>query len=271
MTAGTAIPRIGFGTFGRTGTEGIDAILYALETGYRHLDTAQSYDTEFECGEALARSGLKRNQVFVTTKVTGENCRPGRLVASLERSRDTLKLDRLDLALIHWPVGPGGRYDMGSYLDQLADAQSRGITGLIGVSNFTIEDLDAVEKLLGPKALATNQFERHPYLQNRKLVDYCAGHNIAVTCYLPLARGACAGDPVLEAIGKRYVATAHQIALAYSLTQGHVVIPTSGSPDRIEENFAAQDIHLTPDELAAIDARERNGRQVNPVWSPQWD
>lgn len=271
MTAGTAIPRIGFGTFGRNGTEGIDAILYALETGYRHLDTAQSYDTEFECGQALARSGLKRKDVFVTTKVTGENTRPGRLVTSLEKSRDTLKLDQLDLTLIHWPVGPSGRYDMGSYLDQLADAQSRGITRFIGVSNFTIADLEAVEKLLGPKALATNQFERHPYLQNRKLVDHCTAHGIAVTCYLPLARGACAGDPVLASIAKRYVATVHQIALAYSLSQGHIVIPTSGNHERIEENFAARNIHLTPDELAAIDARERNGRQVNPVWSPQWD
>lgn len=271
MPVSGAIPPMGFGTFGRNGDDGISAILFALETGYRHLDTAQSYDTEFECGEAIVRSGLKRDDVFVTTKVTHENCRPGRLVTSLERSRDTMKLDRIDLTLIHWPVGPSGRHDLGSCMDQLMDAQSRGITGLVGVSNFTIADLEAAEKLVGPNHLATNQFERHPYLQNRKLVAWCTAHNIEVTCYLPLARGACAADPVMGAIGKAHGANAHQIALAYSLNQGHVVIPTSSRTSRIAENFAARDIVLSPDELARIDALDRNGRQINPVWAPQWD
>jgi 2,5-diketo-D-gluconate reductase B len=265
------IPPMGFGTFGRTGDEGIAAILTALETGYRHLDTAQSYNTEYECGEALRRSGIPRADVFITTKVTGDNCRRGKLIDSLKKSRDNLGVDHIDLTLIHWPVGPSGQLDMPAYLEELMIAQKARITGLIGVSNFTIADLAAAEKLIGPGRLANNQFERHPYLQNRKLVADCARRGIAVTCYLPLARGACAGDPVLEPIAKAHDATVHQIALAYSLNQGHIVIPTSGKQDRIRENYAAKDIRLSADELAAIDALDRNGRQVNPVWSPEWD
>ena len=265
------IPRMGFGTFDRTGEAGTAIILHALETGYRHIDTAQSYGTEGECGEALRRSGLKRSDVFFTTKVTGENCQPGRMVASLEKSRDNLGVDRIDLTLIHWPVGPSGAFDKSSMFDQLLDAQSRGLTRLIGVSNFTIADLEETKPLLGNAKLATNQFERHLYLQNRKLVEYCQANGITVTCYLPLARGASAGDPVVEAIAQKHGATPHQIAMAFSLAQGHVVIPTSGKPERVEENFAAKDIRLSADEVAAIEKLDRNGRQINPVWSPKWD
>lgn len=271
MTVQAVIPPMGFGTFDRTGEAGTAIIELALETGYRHLDTAQSYGTEAECGEALRRSGLRRGDVFLTTKVTGENCRPGKMVTSLEKSRENLGVDRIDLTLIHWPVGPDGAFDKSSMFDQLLDAQSRGLTRLIGVSNFTIADLEETKPLLGHVRLATNQFERHPYLQNRKLVSYCQANGITVTCYLPLARGACAGDPVIEAIAERHGATPHQVALAFSLAQGHVVIPTSGKPERVRENFAASRLELSAQEVAAIEELDRNGRQINPVWSPEWD
>lgn len=271
MTTTNGIPPMGFGTFGRTGEAGIAALLVALETGYRHLDTAQSYGTEAECGAALRRSGLSRDEVFLTTKITGENLRRGRLIASLEKSRDTLGVDRLDLSLVHWPVGPAGRFDMAAYLPELVEAEARGITRRIGVSNFTIADLDEAERLIGGGRLATNQFERHPYLQNRRLVASCEARGIAVTCYLPLARGACAGDPVIEPIARRHGATAAQVALAFSLQQGHIVIPTSGRPERIRENYAARDLRLSEAEMAAIAASDRNGRQIDPAWAPAWD
>jgi 2,5-diketo-D-gluconate reductase B len=267
----SAIPPMGFGTFGRTGPAGVEAILCALETGYRHLDTAQSYGTERECGDALRRSGLARGEVFVATKVTDANCRHGRLIPSLERSRETIGIDTLDLTLIHWPVNPAGEIDMGGYLPELVEAQSLGITRLIGVSNFTIAHLEKVERLIGPGRLATNQVERHPYLQNRKLVAHCGRRGIAVTCYLPLARGRCAGDPVIEPIAQRHGATAHQIALAFSLNEGLIVIPTSGKPERIRQNYAARDIRLAEVEMNAIRSRDRNARQVDPVWAPDWD
>ena len=270
-TVPNRIPPLGFGTYGRTGSDGIDALLFALETGYRHLDTAQSYGTERECGEALRRSGLGRDEVFLTTKITGENCQPGKLIPSLERSAETLGIDQLDLTLIHWSVSPSGRLPMEDYLTELAKAQESGLSRLIGVSNFTIADLLDAEKILGPNRLATNQFERHPLLQNQILVDFCLAHSIAVTCYLPLARGACAGIPEMETIARAHAATVHQIALAYSLNQGLIVIPTSGHRDRIAENFAAATLQLTPTELSTIAALDRHERQINPIWSPAWD
>lgn len=265
------IPPIGFGTFGRTGEDGTEAILFALETGYRHLDTAQSYGTEPNCGEALRRSGLARAEVFLTTKITSDNCLPGQLIPSLRRSAESLGVDALDLTLIHWPVSPTGRLPMDAYLPELAEARKLGLSRLIGVSNFTIADLKRAAAILGPDRLATNQFERHPLFQNRKLVDFCSSQGIAVTCYLPLARGACAGIPEIEAIAKAHNATAHQIALAFSLAEGHIVIPTSGHHDRIAQNFAALDIALTETELATLRAADRHARQINPVWSPAWD
>ncbi len=265
------IPRMGFGTYGRTGEDGIAAILLALETGYRHLDTAQSYDTERECGLGLARSGLKRHEVFLTTKITGDNCAAGKLIPSLRASLDRLGVDQVDLTLIHWPVSPHGELPKQVYLAQLAEAHALGLTRLIGVSNFTIADLEASAAILGDVKIANNQFERHPYLQNNRLVDYCVANGIPVTCYLPLARGACLDDPVMTPMAERRGVSVHQIALAFSLTQGHIVIPTSGRHDRIVSNFSALDIALTGEEIAAIGALDRGARQVNPSWSPAWD
>ena len=266
-----AIPPIGFGTSGRTGDEGTEAILAALEIGYRHIDTAQTYGSEAQTGEALRRSGLGRGDVFVTTKITADNCHGGKLVNSLKRSNDTIGVDAVDLTLIHWPVSPGGPLPMATYLPELLEAQSLGLTRLIGVSNFTVADLAEAEAIIGRNKLATNQVERHPLLQNNVLVAECARQNIAVTCYLPLARGRCAGIAEIEAIARAHDATAHQIALAFSLNQGHVVIPTSGHRERIAENFAARSIQLSAAELATIAGLDRGERQVKPVWGPAWD
>lgn len=271
MTSSNNIPAMGFGTFDRRGEAGIAAIGYALELGYRHLDTAQSYETEAECGEALRRSGLTRSDVFLTTKVSGPNSVAGKLLPSLEQSAANLGVGAIDLTLIHWPVTSTGRLDMRAYLTELAEAQARGLTRLIGVSNFTIADLEEAKTVLGPGVLANHQFERHPFLQNQKLVNYCQYNGISVTCYLPLARGRCAGDPVIEQIAARHGATPHQIALAYSLNQGLIVIPTSSKHERIKENFEARDIVLSADELAAIAGCDKAERQINPSWGPAWD
>ncbi len=271
MQADHTIPPMGFGTYGRTGAEGVAAMLFALETGYRHLDTAQSYDTERECGEALRQSGLRRDEVFITTKISGANSARGKLIASLEQSRNTIGIDALDLTLIHWPVGPAGRLDMKGYLPELVEAQQRGLTRLVGVSNFTIADLVAAERLVGPGRIANNQFERHPLLQNDRLVNHCRANGIAVTCYLPLARGACAGNAAIETVAGRHGLTPHQVALAFSLNQGLVVIPTSGKRERIVENFAAGAVRLAADEIAMIAEQDRGERQIKPAWGPDWD
>lgn len=175
------MPLFGLGTFGRTGPDGIEAILAALEIGYRHLDTAQTYDTENECGVALRRCGLTREEVFVTTKISTDNFARGALLPSLRQSLDRLQLDQVDLTLIHWP-SPRGKVELAVYIEQIAEAQALGLTRMIGVSNFPIALLKQAQAILGDTKIVNNQFECHPYLQNDKLVNYCQNNNISVTC-----------------------------------------------------------------------------------------
>lgn len=272
MALMTSIPKIGFGTFDRTGDAGVEAIAYALETGYRHIDTAQSYGTEGECGRAIAGSGIPRDDIFVTTKITMENYGPGKLIPSLEKSLETLQLDAVNLTLAHWPYPPeDGPIPKGTFLKQLAEAQQQGLTGLIGFSNFTIADVNEAIDILGPDAIANDQFELHAYLQNTKLANHCAAHNIQVTCYCPLGQGLVVDDPVLGEIAKTHNAISSQIALAFLIAKGYVAIPTSGKKHRIESNFAASKITLTPADISRIEALDRNQRVINPDWGPDWD
>jgi 2,5-diketo-D-gluconate reductase B len=270
MSFEDVIPPMGFGTYGRTGPEGVAAIGTALEVGYRHLDTAQSYDTEREVGEAVRRSGLNRRDVFVTTKITPENFAKGALVPSLERSLETLQFDQIDLTLIHWP-SPNEEVPLPVYIEQLAEAHALGLTSLIGVSNFTIAHLKAAQAILGDKKIANNQFECNPYLQNKKLVNYCLANGISVTCYLPIARGTLRGDPALERIAAIHEATVEQVALAFEFATGLIAIPTSGRAERIKSNFAATRLTLTPAEIAEIETIDRGIRAIDPEWGPKWD
>lgn len=264
------MPLMGLGTFGRTGAEGRDAILAALEIGYRHIDTAQTYETEGECGEAFRLSGLKRSDIHFTTKISTENFGPGALVPSLRRSLDRLGLDQVDLTLLHWP-SPRGKVPLEVYVEQIGEAQVLGLTRNIGVSNFPIALLDAAQELLGDIRIVNNQFECHPYLQNKALVDHCRRAGVSVTCYLPIARGKLAGDPVLEPLAKSKNCSVEQLALAYNMARGLSVIPASANPDRLRTNFAAQALELTEADMAIIGGVERGTRYIDFDWAPQWD
>lgn len=270
MTKAAEIPILGFGTYGRNGAEGVEAILCALETGYRHIDTAQTYETEREVGEAVARSGLKREEVFVTTKISTDNYGKDALLPSLRRSLDQLDLEQVDLTLLHWPA-PNNSIPLAQYLEQLAEAQDAGLTRLIGVSNFTIELLEQAQRIIGMGRIATNQFELHPYLQNVKLAQFCQQRGVAVTCYLPIAHGTLSGDPELESIAAAHEATVAQVALAFERAKGYVAIPTSSKPERIRENFQSLQVTLSPDDIARIETLDRNGRRIDPDWGPDWD
>lgn len=264
------MPLMGLGTYGRRGSQGIDAILAALEIGYRHLDTAQSYDTERECGQALRQSGLQRAEVFVTTKIDMPNFAAGKLVPSLRRSLDELAMDYVDLTLIHWP-SPREEVPLAIYLEQIAEAQALGLTRTIGVSNFTIDLLERSRAILGHGAIANNQVECHPYLQNRKLVDFCDSVGISVTAYQPIAHGALKGDPTLEPLASAKGCTVEQLAIAYALARGPAAIPASGKIEHLASNFAAQDIALTPGDIATIASVDRGMRRIDPATSPAWD
>lgn len=264
------IPHMGFGTYGRTGPEGIDAMLVALETGYRHLDTAQDYGTEKEVGAAVQRAGLPRGDVFVTTKVATGNLGPGALVPSLRQSLDNLQLDQLDLALIHWP-SPNDALPLPVYIEQLAEAHALGLTRLVGVSNFTIAMLEEAQGILGDIPIANNQFELNPLMQNKKLANYCTEMGISVTCYLPIARGTLGDVPVIADIAARHAATPEQVALAFEFAKGYIAIPTSSRADRIRSNFQATELVLSDADMLAIAAADQGRRIIDPPWGPQWD
>ena len=264
------IPRMGFGTYGRKGAAGIDAMLVALETGYRHLDTAQDYGTEAEVGQSIRGSGLERAEVFVTTKIATGNLGADALVPSLRRSLDHLQVDQLDLTLIHWP-SPNNAVPLPVYIEQLAEAHALGLTRMIGVSNFTIALLAEAQGLLGDLKIANNQVELNPLLQNRTLANYCQSQGISVTCYLPIARGVLGDVPVIANIAARHAATPEQVALAFEFAKGYIAIPTSSRPDRIRANYLATKLVLSEAEIVAFEAVDRGQRVINPAWGPDWD
>lgn len=263
------IPSLGFGTYGRTGSTGIAAIGFAIETGYRHIDTAQSYGNESEVGAAVSQSDLPRDQLWVTTKIDTANFATGRLIPSLERSIETLG-GPVDLTLIHWP-SPNHEIALPVYLDQIAKAQELGLTRFIGVSNFTIDLLKQAQALLGQTAILTNQIELNPLFKNKKIADHCQSAGILITCYQPIAKGRLSGEPTIEAVAKKHAATSEQVALAWELAKGYVAIPTSSKQARIRSNFEAMNLALSAQEIAAIDALSDGPRAIDPQWGPEWD
>lgn len=270
MALKSSIPQLGLGTFGRTGDEGIAAIETALEIGYRHLDTAQSYGTEETVGEAVRRSGLERSEVFITTKVADTNLSPADFLPSVRKSLETIGVDQVDLLLIHWPV-PEDVVPFESYISALKQAQDNGYARLIGVSNFTIDHLQRAEKLLWPNALATNQVEIHPWLQVPKLRDYARSAGLTLTAYQPLVKGQVTEDEVIKHVAVEVGVSPAAVALAFLMTEGHVVIPASSSRGNLQTNFSASAVELTAEQMDAIRQRNRGYRHINPAKSPRWD
>lgn len=270
MVLQTTIPPLGLGTFGRTGDAGMAAIELALEIGYRHIDTAQSYNTESTVGEALRRSGLARDSVFITTKVADTNLASADFMPSVRQSLDTLGLDHVDLLLIHWPV-PEETVPFESYMSALKQAQDSGHARLIGVSNFTIDHLQRATKLLGQGALATNQVEIHPWLQVPRMREYARSVGLTLTAYQPLVKGRVTDDEVIKRIASELDISPAAVALAFLIAEGHVVIPASGSRGNLEANFSATSVSLSPEHMDAVRQLNRGYRHINPEKSPRWD
>ncbi|MDN3922325.1 2,5-didehydrogluconate reductase DkgB [Roseateles violae] len=265
------VPAIGVGTFRLQGQTVIDSVRQALEVGYRAIDTAQIYGNEAEIGQAIAAARLPRRELFVTTKIWTEQLAGDRLIPSLKDSLRKLRLEQVDLTLIHWP-SPGGAVPLAESLQALAEARAQGLTRHLGVSNFTIALLQQAIAIAGAEAIATNQVEISPYLQNRRLVEFARAQGIPLTSYMTLAYGKVLADPVLRRIAARHGATPAQVALAWALGQGHAVIPSSTRRENLQSNLAARALRLDAADLAAIDTLERNERQADPAGlAPAWD
>jgi 2,5-diketo-D-gluconate reductase B len=266
-----SIPSFGVGTFRLQGQVVIDSVRNALELGYRAIDTAQIYDNEAAVGQAVADSGVARDELFITTKIWVDNYARDKLIPSLKDSLAKLRTDYVDLTLIHWPA-PGNGVPVEEFMHALAAAREQGLTRQIGISNFNIAGTRQAIAAVGKDAIATNQIELSPYLQGRKLTAFLKEQGIHVTSYMTLAYGKILKDPVVNRIARSHDVTTAQVALAWALQLGYSVIPSSTRRENLASNLLALQLRLTDEDMALIAALERDGREVSlDGLAPDWD
>lgn len=251
------IPRLGFGVFEVEPQDTTDAVLHALRTGYRLVDTAAMYGNEGEVAEAIERSGLDRSEVFVTTKLWNDDHGRDRTLRAFERSLEQLSFDWVDLYLIHWPAPGQGKYV--ETWQALCELKDQGRARSIGVSNFLPEHIERIVDATGV-APAVNQVELHPRMQQRALRAFDNEHEIVTEAWSPLGRGALLDDPVVTDIADQTGHTPAQVLLRWSVQLGCVVIPRSVRPARIEENAEIFDFELDRNQMEAIGGLDREAR-----------
>ncbi|EOF4707447.1 2,5-didehydrogluconate reductase DkgB [Klebsiella oxytoca] len=265
------IPAFGLGTFRLKDDVVIASVKTALELGYRAIDTAQIYYNEAAVGQAIAESGIARDELFITTKIWIENLGKDKLIASLKESLQKLRTDYVDLTLIHWP-SPNDAVAVEEFMAALLEAKKEGLTRQIGISNFTIPLMERAIATVGAENIATNQVELSPYLQNRKVVDWAREHGIHITSYMTLAYGKALKDEVIARIAAKHNATPAQVILAWAMGEGYAVIPSSTKRENLASNLKALDLKLDDEDRQAIAALDCNDRLVSPEGlAPKWD
>ncbi|GLH81378.1 oxidoreductase [Bradyrhizobium sp. SSBR45G] len=267
-TQGIRLPKLGLGTYRMQGTVCREAVERALALGYRHIDTAEMYANEDAIGAALAAAAVPRAELHVTTKVWPENLAPDAIRRAFETSLKKLRLDFVDLYLIHWPAKG---MNLPAALETLMALKAEGRTRAIGVANFTVALLkQAVEEIQAP--IACNQVEYHVMLDQSKLMAYMASRSIPLVAYCPLAQGRAAADETLAAIGRKHGASAAQVALKWLLDQDRVAaIPKAARGESQQANWDAMKLPLDDEDRAAIAALPKDKRFVNPGFAPDWD
>lgn len=254
LNDGNSLPAIGFGTYQLTGREGADAVLTAIEAGYRLLDTALNYENEAEVGEAMRRSGLPREELLVTTKLPGRFHGFDETLAGFEESRANLELDYVDLFLIHWPLPR-----VGKYLDSwraMIRLREEGLVRSIGVSNFTREHLTVIMGETGVVP-AVNQIELHPHFPQAAMRAFHAEHGIRTQSWTPLARQrSVIEDPIVTAVAETHGVTPAQAVLRWHVQLGSIPLPKSAHADRQRENLDVFGFELTDAEVASISSLE---------------
>jgi 2,5-diketo-D-gluconate reductase A len=259
LNNGRTIPQFGFGVFQIKPADTVEATLRALDAGYRHVDTAEMYGNEREVGEAVARSGLDRADVFVTSKLNNGFHRPDDARRAFDGTLEALGFDYVDLFLIHWPLPTRYDGDFVSTWQAMAEFYRDGRARSIGVSNFQPQHLRRLheETELVP---AVNQIEAHPYLTQDDVRGFCAEHQIAVEAWSPIAQGKVLDDPTVTALAEKYGKTPAQIVLRWHIERGDIVFPKSVTPERIVENIDIFDFELDGEHVEAISALNRNER-----------
>ncbi len=268
QTQGISLPRLGLGTFRMQGDVCRAAVESALGLGYRHIDTAEMYGNEDAIGAAIAASRLARGDLHVTTKVWHENLAPDAIRRAFDASLKKLRLDHIDLYLVHWP---SKNMNLPAMFETLLKLKAEGRTRAIGVANFNIALLKTVvEEIKAP--IACNQIEYHVMLDQTKVAKYLAAKSIPLVAYCPLAQGGAASDESLMAIGRKHNASAAQVALKWLLDQdGVAAIPKASRSESQKANLDALKLTLDDADRKAIAALPKDKRCVNPGFAPAWD
>jgi 2,5-diketo-D-gluconate reductase B len=267
---GARIPLLGLGTWDLRGRSCARIVEQALRLGYRHIDTAEMYDNEREVGEGLRASGVKRADVFVTTKIWPSHFAPPSLERAAKECLVRLRLSEVDLLLLHWP---NPHVPLAETLGALGKVKREGLARHIGISNFTVALVDEAVRL-SSEPLVCNQIEAHPFLDQTTVIGACRRHGLAVVAYSPIARGQAVRDPLLTEIGKAHGKSAAQVCLRWLVQQDIGVIPRTAKIERLESNAAIFDFTLSDDEMARIGGLAHpRGRVVNYAYSgaPEWD
>jgi 2,5-diketo-D-gluconate reductase B len=267
---GARIPLVGLGTWELRGRVCARIVEQAIRLGYRHIDTAEMYDNEREVGEGLRASGVARADIFVTTKIWPSHFAPLELERAAKASLARLRLEQVDLLLLHWP---NPHIPLVETLGALGKVKREGFARHIGVSNFTVPLIEEAVHV-STEPLVCDQVEMHPFLDQSKVVAACRAHGMAVVAYSPIARGNAKKNAVLARIGAAKSKSAAQVSLRYLVQQGIVVIPRTSRLERLSENFALFDFALSDAEMAEIGRLAHpDGRIVDYAYSgsPKWD
>ena len=256
LVNGVEMPYFGLGVFKtKEGSEVENSVKWALEAGYRHIDTAAIYENEQGVGNAVKASGIPRNEIFITTKSWNENQRNGTVMEGFEESLKLLQTDYVDLYLIHWPVK--GKYT--ATWKVMEEIYRSGRAKAIGVSNFLQHHLEDLLKTSQIKPMV-NQVECHPYLVQQPLIDFCRSHQIVFEAWSPIMRGAVNDIALMKELSEKYKKSPVQITLRWDLEKGIVTIPKSVHKERIIANADIFDFKLTTDDIERIDALSKNQR-----------
>jgi 2,5-diketo-D-gluconate reductase B len=268
QTQGISLPRLGLGTYRMQGDACRAAVESALGLGYRHIDTAEMYANEEAIGAAIASAKVARKDLHITTKVWNENLAPDAMRKAFDSSLKKLRLDHIDLYLVHWPAP---RMNLPKMFETLLKLKEEGRTRAIGVANFNIALLKTVvEEIKAP--IACNQVEYHVMLDQTPLRKYLKAKSIPLVAYCPLAQGRAASDETLMAIGRKHGASAAQVALKWLLDQdGVAAIPKASRAESQKANLDALNVGLDDEDLQAIASLPKNKRFVNPGFAPAWD
>jgi 2,5-diketo-D-gluconate reductase A len=258
LNNGVEIPQLGFGVYQVPPEDTADAVATALEIGYRHIDTAEMYGNEKGVGEAVARSGIDRGEVFVTSKLNNGFHRRDDALRAFDQSLGDLGFEYLDLFLIHWPL-PGIDVDYIETWKAMEEIYASGRCRAIGVSNFQAHHLRRLFSQAQVRP-AVNQIEVHPYLTQEELRAFDADHEIVTEAWSPIAQGKVLGDPAIVAIAERLGRTPAQVVLRWHVQRGDVVFPKSVSRQRMQENVELFDFELGTDDMATLTGLDRGER-----------